>query len=848
MFLRSTLLACLALALVAAEGPVERLTLTDGRTLVGIYDEEAQTLTLVGKMKAVLNIPAATIARREPAGSEAPAAGSAPLPALGGGGPGPEAFAAALADTVPWADGDRVLVVGDLLCQPGKDELADLLHRALSGAGKRVSVFGIQNHVLPSERWLDPAQAEIRRRPPQVVIIIAGAGEVLARLPAQPPPGQPIPEIPAQVDAPSVEVFTQRIDDLVDAAQKAGAAVVLCTPAPVGDKPSGGPGAEILAAYSRAIHGIAAARKATVCDLRGELLGRLVDKNPRSVRDLGILSRWYGQLKPEAIDLCARTLATALAEAVPRIPWTVRVKEDAFTDRGELVIETPRRAPGQVQIRYSTDGREAGPQSPVYTGPVPLNESAFVRVHAIAGEEHREARGWILHAPKMAAIRPPDASLPGLAVDAFTKADWEQVHPVPITDTGVWSAWFPNVEDRLLEDLRTAMPSQNMVSGLAADLPPGGGMPAMIPCLRWQGWLVVPETDRYVFALTSTGNARLVIADQTVIDLKRSALSDEARGARTVEAGWHRIACYLRSESADVSISLRAAVAGQRLRPLPDLLLRRASDERPSSASLVPPAADAPWTIVCPGGAFRDHVRVALDTRGIPAASVQLYVTTDGSEPSESSERYTREIPISNTTRLRVLGINPVDNSRATADVWYTELKDHTADGLPSTTKPGLWAEHLTLDQWTDPISGIDKRRPDFVAAWPNVELTAVTQVPVHRFPNTLFGLRFTGFFFAPVEGDYTFAVNSDDASRVIMGIVHVLRNDDLHPDRLQVESVHLTAGWHQLNIPYGQGPGVTALNVRVGLDGQRLQPLGDLLLRRDATPPETSGIRFGMD
>lgn len=830
MFLRSTLLACLALALVAAEGPVERLTLTDGRTLVGVYDDEAQTLTLVGKMKAVLNIPVATIAKREPAQDAAPAAGPATtLPALGGGGPGPEAFAAAIADTVPWADGDRVLFVGDLLCQPGKEELADLLHRALSGAGKRVSVFGIQNSVLPSEQWLEPAKAEIARRPPQVVVVVAGAGEVLAKLPDQPPPGQPIPEIPAQLDVPTVEVFAQRLEDLVDTAQKAGAAVILCTPAVVGDKPSGGPGAEILAAYSRAIHGIAAAKQATVCDLRGELMGRLLDKNPKSVRDLGILSRWFGQLKPEAIDLCARSLGTALAEAVPRIPWTVRVKEDAFTDRGELAIETPRRAPGQVQVRYSTDGREAGPQSPLYTGPVSLSESAFVRVHAIAGEEHREARGWVLHAPKLGAVRAPEASLPGLAVDHFSEADWTQVHPVATTAAADWSAWYPNVESDLLDALGTARPAQ-------------------IPCLRWQGWIVVPETDRYVFALTSTGDARLVIDDQTVVDLKRSALSDQARGARTLEAGWHRLACYLHSEGAEVSLSLRAAVAGQRLRPVPDLLLRREAGDRPSVASLAPPAADAPWTIVCPGGAFRDNVRIALDTKGIAAASVQLSYTTDGTEPTEASERYTREIPISNTTRLRVLGINPTDNSRATADVWYTELKDHTADGLPSTTKPGLWVEHLTLDQWTDPISGIDKRRPDFVAAWPNVEFSAFTQVPVHRFPNTLFGMRFTGFFFAPVEGDYTFAVNSDDASRIIMGIVHVLRNDDLHPDRLQVESVHLTAGWHQLNIPYGQGPGVIALGVRVGLDGQRLQPLGDLLLRRDATPPETGGIRFGMD
>jgi hypothetical protein len=60
---------------------------------------------------------------------------------------------------------------------------------------------------------------------------------------------------------------------------------------------------------------------------------------------------------------------------------------------------------------------------------------------------------------------------------------------------------------------------------------------------------------------------------------------------------------------------------------------------------------------------------------------------------------------------------------------------------------PGLWVEHCTLRRWTDPISSIETIRADFVGTWPNTELEAFTQVPVHRYPNTMFGLRFSGYF-----------------------------------------------------------------------------------------------------
>ena len=133
--------------------------------------------------------------------------------------------------------------------------------------------------------------------------------------------------------------------------------------------------------------------------------------------------------------------------------------------------------------------------------------------------------------------------------------------------------------------------------------------------------------------------------------------------------------------------------------------------------------------------------------------------------------------------------------------------------------------------------------KADFISSWPNGELSAFSCVPVHRWPNELFGMRWSGYFIAPVDGIYTFATFSDDATRIAMGPISVLRNDDMHPGRWQYGAVELNKGLHQLGMLYGQGPAIYTMEVYVGLSGQRLQPLPDLLLRRALLPPTRKGL-----
>lgn len=58
-----------------------------------------------------------------------------------------------------------------------------------------------------------------------------------------------------------------------------------------------------------------------------------------------------------------------------------------------------------------------------------------------------------------------------------------------------------------------------------------------------------------------------------------------------------------------------------------------------------------------------------------------------------------------------------------------------------------------------------------------------------------------------PVTGDYEFALNSDDGSRLFIDGHEVIDNDGQHGEIQKSAVVALTAGMHEVRLPYFQGP-----------------------------------------
>ena len=252
-----------------------------------------------------------------------------------------------------------------------------------------------------------------------------------------------------------------------------------------------------------------------------------------------------------------------------------------------------------------------------------------------------------------------------------------------------------------------------------------------------------------------------------------------------------------------------------------------------------------PWSVRVNGMPFKGTANADIQLLRAPPEKVEIRYTTDGSLPDEKAKLYSRPFPLTGTTQVRVLATHKDTKQAISAESWWTEYRLRASEPPVGEHLPGLWVDHYPLKRWRNPMPNLESMKADFTSIWPNFELDAFSRMPVHRWPNEWFALRFTGWFMAPYDGIYRFATNSDDATRIWFGDTQVLKNDELHPMRWSHGAVELNKGLHPITLWYAQGPSIHGLEAYVALPGQRYQRIPDLLLRRTPTPPVRKPMTF---
>jgi len=96
------------------------------------------------------------------------------------------------------------------------------------------------------------------------------------------------------------------------------------------------------------------------------------------------------------------------------------------------------------------------------------------------------------------------------------------------------------------------------------------------------------------------------------------------------------------------------------------------------------------------------------------------------------------------------------------------------------------------------------------------------------------FALRFSGFFLAPNDGIYTFAIGSNDGSRLTIG-AKVVDNDGLHSLRERSAQVALRKGYHPIVVEYFQAGGAKELYLRYDGPGISNRPIPPSAFYHDA-------------
>ena len=120
-------------------------------------------------------------------------------------------------------------------------------------------------------------------------------------------------------------------------------------------------------------------------------------------------------------------------------------------------------------------------------------------------------------------------------------------------------------------------------------------------------------------------------------------------------------------------------------------------------------------------------------------------------------------------------------------------------------TEPGLVGEYF--DFGTTSVEDFPKLEPDRKPTLKRIDKTIEFKSTGPTFPGTQltnrFAIRWTGKLEAPKDGEYTFSLESDDGSRLLIDGKIVVDNGGLHDMQSQWGKVNLKAGEHDIKIDY---------------------------------------------
>ena len=189
---------------------------------------------------------------------------------------------------------------------------------------------------------------------------------------------------------------------------------------------------------------------------------------------------------------------------------------------------------------------------------------------------------------------------------------------------------------------------------------------------------------------------------------------------------------------------------------------------------------------------------------------ITIRYTTDGGNPTAASPELKTGTVFDKTTRIKLRQFR----SDGTADniIGTAFLKTDFSEAVSPepTAENGLNAYISTYKGNTcDSIGFFDVKN---IVSLPNVQLP--------ENPAADFSMILKGYVYVPADGIYTFALLSDDGSRLIIDNQTVIDNDGLHSPFEKTGQTALRKGWHTLEIPYFDKSGGT-LRLQLLRDGK---------------------------
>ncbi len=225
---------------------------------------------------------------------------------------------------------------------------------------------------------------------------------------------------------------------------------------------------------------------------------------------------------------------------------TITTETNVFVNGVDVVL---RSGSPEVEVRYTLDGRDPSPESPVATAPVHVDASCVLRAASFwRGVRRSPVVERTL--TKLDLLPPVKALAPhqGLVCEHFA-VDWQRI---------------PDDRGGLVAKAREVVFS-------VGPLQRAGENVAYV----YRGFLVASADELHRFALRSDDGSKLWIDGQLVVDNDGLHGPLEKQGAIALASGLHQIEVVWFNRTGGADLELKMALPGQPFAPLPADVLRR---------------------------------------------------------------------------------------------------------------------------------------------------------------------------------------------------------------------------------------------------------------------------------
>jgi len=215
--------------------------------------------------------------------------------------------------------------------------------------------------------------------------------------------------------------------------------------------------------------------------------------------------------------------------------------------------------------------------------------------------------------------------------------------------------------------------------------------------------------------------------------------------------------------------------------------MQKDKDRIASTAVLQPPAPH----VMAPATIFEKETVVTLEA---PFENIAIHYTTNGSEPTRNSQRYSKPFTLTGTAEVSARSYTADGRASRVKQVSFRKMAPLPAVKIRK-TEPGLTMQYFEGD-W--------KKLPDFTKLTPLknaiVKQASLTET-AHRADE--FALVLEGYVEVATTGVQTFYLNSDDGSKLYIDNQLVVDHDGDHSAIKKTGQIILGAGKHRIRIEY---------------------------------------------